>query len=68
MEFSVKNKTLGMTIKMHLALFSLAKTFLRSYHVISAIFVDWKRYNPNFFGYKFIIHQSFYLGKYDIKW
>ena len=31
MEFSVKNKTLAMTSKMHLALFSLAKTFLQSY-------------------------------------
>jgi len=31
MEFSVKNKTLAMTSKMHLAPFSLAKTFLQSY-------------------------------------
>ena len=30
MEFSVKNKTLAMTSKMHLALFLLAKTFLLS--------------------------------------
>ncbi len=31
MEFFVKNKTLAMTSKMHLALFSLAKNFLQSY-------------------------------------
>ena len=37
MEFSVKNKTLGMTSKMHLALFSLARTFLHSYQGIWAI-------------------------------
>ena len=37
MEFSVKNKTLAMTSKMHLALFSLAKTFLQSYQGIIRI-------------------------------
>jgi len=34
MEFFVKNKTLAMTSKMHLAPFSLAKTFLQSYQGI----------------------------------
>ena len=63
MEFSVKNKTLGMTSKMHLALFSLAKTFLQSYQGISAIFEAWRTCYPNFFGYIFIIMQSPYLGK-----
>ena len=37
MEFFVKNKTLAMTSKMHLALFSLAKTFLQSYQGIIRI-------------------------------
>ena len=31
MKFFVKNKTLAMTSKMHLAPFSLAKNFLQSY-------------------------------------
>ena len=37
MEFFVKNKTLAMTCKMHLALFLLAKTFLQSYQGIIRI-------------------------------
>ena len=37
MEFLVKNKTLAITVKMHLARISLAKTFLQSYQGISAI-------------------------------
>ena len=62
MEFSVKNKTLGMTSKMHLALFLLAKTFLQSYQG------NWRNLSARIlleseFFYMFIIHQSFYLGK-----
>jgi len=34
MEFSVKNKTLAMNNKMHLAPFSLARNFLQSYQLI----------------------------------
>ena len=34
MEFLIKNETPAMTSKMHLALFSLAKTFLQSYQSI----------------------------------
>ncbi len=49
MEFSVKNKTLAMTSKMHLALFSLAKTFLQSYLRILAIFEAWRTCFPNSF-------------------
>jgi len=40
------------------ARFSLAKTFLHSYQGISAIFKAWRTCYPNFFVYKFIIHQS----------
>jgi len=38
------------------ARFSLAKTFLKSYHGIWAIFWASMRRYPNFLGYKFIIH------------
>jgi len=55
MEFLVKNKTLAMTSKMHLAPFLLAKNFFQSYLGISAIFEAWSTSYPNFFGYKFII-------------
>ena len=48
MEFFVKNKTLAMTSKMHLAPFSLAKTFLQSYQGIWAIFWASMRLYPNF--------------------
>ena len=34
MEFYIKNKTIAMTSKMHLAHFSLAKNFLQSYQGI----------------------------------
>ena len=37
MEFSVKNKTLAMTSKMHLALFSLASNLFQSYQGIRRI-------------------------------
>ena len=37
MEFSVKNKTLAMTSKMHLALFALASSLFQSYHGIRRI-------------------------------
>ena len=62
MDFFEKNKALAMTSKMHLAPFSLAKTFLHSYQGITAILEAWRTCYPNFF-YKFIIHQSSYLGK-----
>ena len=45
------------------ARFSLAKNFLQSYQGILANFKAYSRYCLNFFGYKFIIYQSFYLGK-----
>jgi len=45
----------------YLAHSSLAKTFLQSYQGIWAIFKARRRCYPNFFGYKFIIHQSSYL-------
>jgi len=48
---------------LHPIRFSLAKTFLQSYQGISAILKAWRTCYPNFFGYKFIIHQSSYLGK-----
>ncbi len=61
-EFLLKNKTLAMTVKMHLALFSLAKTFLQSYQR------NWRNLSArillesDFFN-MFIIHQSHNLGK-----
>jgi|OM-RGC.v1.032259845 hypothetical protein len=42
---------------------SLTKTFLQLYQGTLVIFEAWRKCYLNFFGYKFIIHQSSYLGK-----
>ena len=48
MEFSVKNKTLAMTSKMHLALFSLASSLFQSYQgvwrilqSVDSVWMEW---------------------------
>ena len=50
MEFFVKNKNPAMTSKMHLALFSLAKTFLQSYQGI------WRNLSA-----RILLESEFYL-------
>ena len=67
MEFFVKDKTLAMRSKMNIAIFLLAKTFLQSYQWFLVILEAWKRCYQAF-GYKFIIHQIIYLGKWRLIW